>query len=175
MTDVVIREARHRHRGPAGRLLLRVCQAFAIGASVLLVLMAAMSLASIGGRALLGKPILGDYELVQVMSAAAVAMALPYCQLVRGHVIVDFFTTRAPARVNRALDLAAMLLLAGIALVVGWRVARGMVDLHRTGDASMLIGFPTWIAYVPMALSFLLLGCAALYTAFEEIRAEAAP
>lgn len=51
MTDVVIREARHRHRGPAGRLLLRVCQAFAIGASVLLVLMAAMSLASIGGRA----------------------------------------------------------------------------------------------------------------------------
>lgn len=49
MTDVVIREARHRHRGPAGRLLLRVCQAFAIGASVLLVLMAAMSLASIGG------------------------------------------------------------------------------------------------------------------------------
>ena len=84
-------------------------------------------------------------------------------------------TTRAPARVNRALDLAAMLLLAGIALVVGWRVARGMVDLHRTGDASMLIGFPTWSAYVPIALSFLLRGCAALYTAFEEIRAETAP
>lgn len=175
MADVVIREPLHHHRGPVGRLVLRASQAFAIGAAVLLVLMAAMSLASIAGRTLLGKPILGDYELVQVMSAAAVAMALPYCQLVRGHVIVDFFTTRAPAHVNRTLDLAAMLLLAGIAFVVGWRVARGMVDLHRTGDASMLIGFPTWIAYVPIAASFLLLGCAALYTAWEEIRAKAAP
>ena len=170
MTDVVIQEPRHLHRGPVGRLLLRACQAFAIGASVLLVLMAGMSLASIAGRALLGKPILGDYELVQVMSAAAVAMALPYCQLVRGHVIVDFFTTRAPARVNRTLDLVAMLLLAGIAFVVGWRVARGMVDLHRTGDASMLIGFPTWVAYVPMTASFVLLGFAALLVARDDLQ-----
>ena len=107
MADVVVSEVRSHHHGPAGRLLIASCKAFAVGAGVLLIFMAAMSLASIVGRTFLGKPILGDYELVQVLCAAAVSMALPYCQLGRGHVIVDFFTTRASKRVVRTLDVAA--------------------------------------------------------------------
>lgn len=170
MADAVMQTIRTRHRGPVGRLLVRACEAFAIGAGVLLIVMACMSLASIAGRALLGKPILGDYELVQVICAAAVAMTLPYCQLVRSHVIVDFFTSRAPASLNRKLDITATLLLALVAFGVAWRVGRGMVDVWRSGDASMLIGFPTWIPYLPMTLSFLLLGCAAVSTAWDDLR-----
>jgi TRAP-type C4-dicarboxylate transport system permease small subunit len=171
MADVIVNEVHSHHHSQPARLLIGACKAFAIGSAVLLILMAAMSLASIAGRTLLGTPILGDYELVQVMSAAAVAMALPYCQLARGHVIVDFFTSGAPASLNRALDIAASLLLALVALVVAWRVGRGTVDLWRSSDASMLIGFPTWTVYVPMTLSFVLLGAAALFTAWNDFRA----
>ena len=174
MADVIVNEVRARHHGPAGRLLIGACKAFAVGAGVLLILMAAMSLASIVGRTVLGRPILGDYELVQVLCAMAVAMSLPYCQLARGHVIVDFFTTRAPKPVNRALDVAASLLLAAIAFVVAWRLAIGLADLKRTGDASMLIGFPTWVAYAPMVLSFLLLGLAALLVVRDDLHRGAA-
>ena len=170
MADVVASEVHSHHHGPAGRLLIAACKAFAVGAGVLLILMAAMSLASIVGRTFLGKPILGDYELVQVLCAAAVSMALPYCQLARGHVIVDFFTTRVSKPVNRALDVAAGVLLAALAFVVAWRLWIGMVDLKRTGDASMLIGFPTWVAYVPMTASFVLLGFAALFIARDDLR-----
>ncbi len=170
MADVVVSEVRSHHHGPAGRLLIASCKAFAVGAGVLLIFMAAMSLASIVGRTFLGKPILGDYELVQVLCAAAVSMALPYCQLARGHVIVDFFTTRASKRVVRTLDVAAGLLLAALAFVVAWRLAIGLADLKRTGDASMLIGFPTWVAYVPMTASFALLGFAALFVARDDLR-----
>lgn len=173
MSEVVFRTGLSRHRSRSGRALIASCQAFAVVGSVLLILMAAMSLASIAGRALIGKPILGDYELVQAICAAAVAMTLPYCQLVRGHVIVDFFTTKASPRITRTLDIAASLLLAAIGFVVAWRVGRGALDLWRTGDASMLIAIPTWIPYVPIALSFALLGCAALFTAFDDIRAGA--
>ena len=60
--------------------------------------------------------------------------------------------------------------LAGFAFVVAWRLAIGMVDLKRTGDASMLIGFPTWVAYAPMVLSFVLLGLAALFIARDDLR-----
>ena len=98
MADVIVAEVHSHHHGPAGRLLIATCKAFAVGAGILLILMAAMSLASIVGRTFLGKPILGDYELVQVMCAVAVSMSLPYCQIVRGHVIVDFFTTRMSPR-----------------------------------------------------------------------------
>ena len=102
--------------------------------------------------------------------AVAVSMSLPYCQIARGHVIVDFFTTRMSMSVNRVLDVAAGVLLAGFAFVVAWRLAIGMVDLRRTGDASMLIGFPTWVAYAPMVLSFVLLGLAALFIARDDLR-----
>jgi TRAP-type C4-dicarboxylate transport system permease small subunit len=170
MADVIVDEVHSHRHGPAGRLLIATCKAFAVGAGILLILMAAMSLASIVGRTFLGSPILGDYELVQVLCAMAVSMSLPYCQIARGHVIVDFFTTRTPASVNRVLDVAAGLLLAGLAFVVAWRLAIGMVDLKRTGDASMLIGFPTWVAYAPMVLSFVLLGLAAVFIARDDLR-----
>jgi len=170
MADVIVDEVHSHRHGPAGRLLIATCKAFAVGAGILLILMAAMSLASIVGRTFLGSPILGDYELVQVLCAMAVSMSLPYCQIARGHVIVDFFTTRMSTSVNRVLDVAAGLLLAGFAFVVAWRLAIGMVDLKRTGDASMLIGFPTWVAYAPMVLSFVLLGLAAVFIARDDLR-----
>ena len=159
-----------RPTGPGGRLLDSVCRLFAVGGGIMLVLMAAMSLASVIGRSLFDRPILGDYELVQVMSAIAVSMTLPFCQLARGHVIVDFFTTRCPKRFNTGLDVAASLLLALTGFVVAWRVAVGMVELRTNADASMLLGFPTWIAYAPMVPSFFLLGCAALFTAWTDLR-----
>ena len=70
----------------------------------------------------------------------------------------------------RTLDVAAGLLLAALAFVVAWRLAIGLADLKRTGDASMLIGFPTWVAYVPMTASFALLGFAALFVARDDLR-----
>jgi hypothetical protein len=59
-----------------GRVLNKLCRAFAVGSGVTLILMSLMSLTSIVGRSLFSKPILGDYELVQMMSAVAVTMAL---------------------------------------------------------------------------------------------------
>ena len=170
MADVIVNEVQSQYLGPADRLLVGTCRAFAVGAGVLLILMAAMSLASIVGRTFLGKPILGDYELVEVMCAVAVSMSLPYCQIARGNVIVDFFTTGMSPQVVRALDVFASLLLAVIAFVVAWRLAIGMVGLRHNGDASMLIGFPIWVAYAPMVLSFLLLGLAALFIARDDLR-----
>lgn len=159
-----------RPAGPVGRLLDALCRLFAVGGAIVLISMAAMSLASILGRTFFDVPILGDYELVQTMSAIAISMTLPFCQMARGHVIVDFFTLWCPKRVNRALDLIAALLLALAGFVVSWRVTVGMLDLRANGDASMLLGVPTWIAYAPMIPSFFLLGCAALYTAWLDSR-----
>ena len=154
----------------AGRVLHKVCRAFAVGSGLMLIAMSLMSVGSIVGRALFSTPILGDYELVQAMSAIAVSMALPFCQLIRGHIIVDFFTTGAPKKFNRCLDIVASLILAVAGFVFAWRITLGMFDLRGSGDASMLLNLPTWWAYLPMVPSFFLLGCAALYTAWVDFR-----
>ncbi len=149
-----------------GRVLNKLCRAFAVGSGLTLIAMSLMSLTSIVGRSLFSKPILGDYELVQMMSAVAVTMALPFCQMIRGHIIVDFFTANAPKRFNRACDIVASLMLSVAGFVFAWRIAVGMFELRNSGDASMLLTMPIWWGYLPMVPSFFLLGCAALYTAW---------
>jgi TRAP-type C4-dicarboxylate transport system permease small subunit len=159
-----------RPTDPVGRVLDRVSRLFAVCSGLMLIAMALMSVYSIVGRSLLGKPVLGDYEMVQMMSAIAVTMALPFCQMVGGHVIVDFFTTRFSPRVNGVLDALAALLLAACAFAIAWRVAGATLELRRNHDATMLLNLPTWWGYAPMAPSFFLLGCAALYTAWLRAR-----
>jgi TRAP-type C4-dicarboxylate transport system permease small subunit len=169
MADAIFVDKNAQPVALVGRILSRLCRAFAIGSGLMLIAMSLMSVGSIIGRALFSKPILGDYELVQAMSAVAVSMALPFCQMIRGHIIVDFFTTGAPPKFNKFFDVVASLLLAIAGFVFSWRIALGMFELRANGDASMLLNLPTWWAYAPMVPSFFLLGCAALYTAWADI------
>lgn len=168
MADALFVDNMARPVGLAGRVLNALCRAFAIGSGVTLILMALMSLTSIVGRALFDKPILGDYELVQMLSAVAVTMALPFCQMIRGHIIVDFFTTALPARINKRLDIFASLVMAVAAFIFSWRITLAMIDLYGNGDSTMLLNLSTWWGYAPMVPSFFLLGCAALYTAWVD-------
>lgn len=169
MADAIFVDNAARPISLVGRVLNALCRVFAIGSGVTLMLMALMSVVSILGRSLFSKPILGDYELVQMMSAVAVTMALPFCQMIRGHIIVDFFTANAPKKFNRACDIVASLLLAVAAFAFSWRITLGMFDLQGSNDASMLLNLPIWWGYVPMIPSFFLLGCAALYTAWVDL------
>lgn len=159
-----------RPTDPVGRALDGISRLFAICSGLMLVAMALMSVYSIVGRAFFDKPLLGDYELVQMMSAVAVTMALPFCQMVRGHVIVDFFTVRNAPRTNDVLDALAALLLAICAFALAWRVTVATFEFGRNNDASMLLNLPTWWGYAPMGPSFFLLGCAALYTGWQHAR-----
>ena len=108
------------------------------------------------------------------MSAIAVTMSLPFCQMIRGHIIVDFFTVGLPRKVNRVFDVFASLILAVAAFAFTWRIGIGMFDLRENGDASMLLNVPTWWGYAPMVLSFFLLGCTALYTAWVDLTGDRA-
>ncbi|MDP1733737.1 MAG: TRAP transporter small permease [Sulfuritalea sp.] len=166
MADALFVDTDVRPDALIGRVLNMLCRVFAVCAGVMLILMALMSLTSIVGRALFDKPILGDYELVQMMSAVAVTMSLPFCQMIRGHIIVDFFTTALPVSITKKLDIVASLVMAVAAFLFSWRITLGMIDLYGNGDSTMLLNLSTWWGYAPMVPSFFLLGCAALYTAW---------
>jgi TRAP-type C4-dicarboxylate transport system permease small subunit len=135
-----------------------------------LVAMALMSLASIVGRTFFDAPVVGDYELVQIACAAAVSLALPYTQWVRGHVIVDFFTVKANPKFVLALDAVAAAVLCAFALTFAWRMWVNMIELMDGWDASLMLNIPTWWGYVPMVPSFALLGLIAAYHCVSDIQ-----
>lgn len=129
-----------------------------------------MSAASIGGRAL-HRPIQGDFELIQIGCAVAIAFFLPYCQLARANIIVDFFTARAPRRTQRTLDAAGAVALALAMALIAWRSGAGTAAMKAGGEVSMISGVPLWIAYAAMTPAFALAAAAGVYTAWRDWRA----
>ncbi|RPH75806.1 MAG: TRAP transporter small permease [Candidatus Rokuibacteriota bacterium] len=133
--------------------------------------MTGMSVVSIAGRTVLSRPLAGDFELVQVGCAVAVAAFLPYCQLRRGNIIVDFFTVRAGPRVQASLDALGAVLLAAVMALLAWRTAAGMLTVKAAGEITMIVGFPVWLGYAAIVPSLALTALVGLATALEALKA----
>lgn len=159
-----------RGHGPVGQALDRLCRALAVAGGALLAGIALMVVASVAGRACCAAPVPGDYELVQVAVAAAVSLCLPWCQLRRGHIAVDFFTARLSPRTQLRLDAAGALALAAAVALLAWRAAVGAADLHAAGETTMIVGFPVWIGYAATLPGLALAAVAALYVAADDWR-----
>lgn len=153
------------------RALDVLARAFAFAGGVVLVAMTGMSVVSIAGRTVLSRPLAGDFELVQVGCAVAVAAFLPYCQLRRGNIIVDFFTVRAGPRVQAALDALGALLLVAVMALLAWRTAAGMLTVKAAGEITMIVGFPVWLGYAAIVPSLALTALVGLATALEALKA----
>ncbi|MGH6902063.1 MAG: TRAP transporter small permease subunit, partial [Geminicoccaceae bacterium] len=84
--------------GPLGRALHLTATAVALIGGAILFALTLLTVVSVAGRAVFSAPIPGDFELVEVGMAVAIFAFLPYCQIVRGNVIVDLFTAKASPR-----------------------------------------------------------------------------
>ena len=134
--------------------LAKLC---AIAAGLLLIAVTLMTCGSLIGRNLLGKTIVGDFELSAAAAGAAVALFMPWCQLQRGNIIVDFFTVKASEQTRSRLDRFGAFLLAAVMSLLAWRTSLGGLSAWNSGSGSMLMNFPTWVVYStmvpPMALT----------------------
>ena len=149
-----------------GHLLFHAARALALAGGLVIVALTLMSLVSIAGRALFDTPVPGDYELIQLGCAVAVASFLPLTQLRGGHVIVDFFTARSRPAVREWLDALGALLVGLAGALIAWRMTHGAISLREANDQSTILGVPTWYAVALMLPSFALLAITGLYTAW---------
>lgn len=134
---------------------------------VLMGLVIAMTCASVLGRNTTGTAITGDFELTGVATGMAMALFMPWCQLQRGHIIVDFFTAKTSAATVDALDRMGGLALAALMAVLAWRTALGGLNAWGNHAASMLMGFPDWLVYAAMAPALALSAAIALAQALQ--------
>ena len=130
-------------------------------------LVIAMTCASVVGRNTTGTAITGDFELTGVATGIAMALFMPWCQLQRGHIIVDFFTAKASAKVVDALDRLGCLALAALMAVLAWRTSLGGLNAWGNHAASMLMGVPDWTVYAGMTPPLLLCALIALAQALQ--------
>lgn len=131
----------------------------AILAGVVLTLITIITVMAVLGREMLGKTVAGDFELVGVAAGAAIALFLPWCQVKRGNIVVDFFTAGASEKSIQRMDRFGSLLMALMAGVFAWRSTLGGLNVYNTHSGTMMLNFPEWIIYAlmvpPLALTSL--------------------
>jgi TRAP-type C4-dicarboxylate transport system permease small subunit len=129
------------------RVLESLAKLCAVAAGVLLTVITLMTCISIIGRNTTGWTIVGDFELSGSAAGAAIALFMPWCQCRRGHIIVDFFTTRASTGTQAGLDRFGALLMALVMGLMTWRSGIGGISAWKSQAGSMMLGFPEWIVY----------------------------
>lgn len=145
-----------RPTDPVGRVLYRISWFLAIIGGVILSALAALTAISIVGRAIPGVgPINGDFEIVALGTGLAVFCFLPWCQLARGNVVVDFFMTKAPTRAKTFFDTIGALMYLVIASLLTWRMVFGGIEMYETSEKSLTLNFPRWTTF---PISIILMG-----------------
>ncbi|MES2940392.1 MAG: TRAP transporter small permease [Pseudomonadota bacterium] len=144
------------------RILEPLAKFCAVLAGVLLTGITLMICASLIGRNTVGTTLVGDFELTGVATGAAIALFMPWCQLRRGNIIVDFFTAKASARTNARLDRFGALLLACVYVLLAWRTSVGGLNSWSTHSETQILGFPEWLTYAAMVPPFVLTALIAL-------------
>ncbi|OBA00238.1 TRAP transporter small permease [Halomonas sp. G11] len=162
------------------RSLETLCRFAAISGGLLVASLALITVVSILGRWLASAPVLGDlslldwvgpitgnYELVEMGTAIAVFLFLPYCHLRGGHVTVDLVVMHAPTVIQRLLAIVAELLFLAVAGLMTWRLYHGLLDKHRYMETSMLLDIPLWWGYIGGIVGLALLTAVCLYRAID--------
>ena len=153
----------HAHPVPLPAWLTALCRIFAgIGGITLLAIML-MTVASVVLRTVIGKPIAGDFEMVEVGCAITIFCFLPWCQSTGGNVLVDFFTQNTGARNNHLLEAFGDLIYLLLAALLLWRLIYGGMDMYAYNEQSMVLRIPIWWSFIIIlpAMALLAVTCAA--------------
>lgn len=145
----------------------------ALAGGVLLVAVAATVVVSVTLRSDLVKAsgVPGDFELVQMITAICAFAFLPLCQLRRGNIFVDTFTSKFPLRVNRMIDATWDVVFGLAMIVIAWRLVVGAMNAWGSGENSMVLRFPLYVPVAVCAVLAALLAVVCFVTAARRAKA----
>jgi len=101
------------------------------------------------------RPIVGTYEIVAFSAAVAIGFSLPLTSWMRGHVYVDLFTEKLSAKTRNLLNIATRCIVLVLFSLIGWRLMKYGINLHRVKEVSMTLQLPFFpVAYGLAACCF---------------------
>lgn len=161
--------------GGFGRGLLATTRALAVLGGAVLVLVVAVTTASVAGRYLFSAPIPGDYEITEFGCGIAILLFFPFCEMSAGNIKAEFFTEWLSERWKQALNIASEIAFIGMATLLGWRFVVGGLRRLADGQLYMHLGIPIWWGYVPGAIAMALLVVVCLWRTHDFYRRLKAP
>jgi len=102
--------------------------------------------------------------------AIALFFFLPYCQIVRGNVAVDYLVSKASAQSKAWLAAIGNIIFTVIAAVLAWELFNGFLDrLGPYGETTWILGVPMKWGYLAAFVASFLLAAVCAYTAVRSV------
>jgi TRAP-type C4-dicarboxylate transport system permease small subunit len=98
------------------------------------------------------RPIVGTYELVGLMGALVVGLAIPQTSRLKGHVVMDFLTANASSGLDALLHILTRLLGTALFFIISVNLLEMGRDLLRTGETTLTLHIPMYP--LPFVLAF---------------------
>lgn len=154
---------------PISRVVIPVARLAAIACGWLVLALSVAVSVEIVGRKLFGFSLQGVDDLGGYALAIVAVIGASYTMAMRGHTRVDVFLVRMPARVQRLLNMLAMVTLAGFAAFATWRGATVLAEsIEFQSVASNPMQTPLW---QPQGLWLIGLGLFALIATVYAVHA----
>lgn len=131
-------------------------------AAGIIFLMMFLVTADVAGRYVFNKPIKGALEIAELMMVLLVFLAMSYCTLKAGHVVVDLVTSRLSSRTNAILNVVTSLASAVIVGFIAWQL--GMKGWREVVSSSSRL---TLLLQIPEAPFYLVAAIGSLIACVE--------
>jgi TRAP-type C4-dicarboxylate transport system permease small subunit len=153
-----------REDGPQRGIVPKLDRYTAVGTKFLfyiagigLVGMLVLIVADVIGIKIFSKPVPGGIEYVSFLSVVAIAFAVPFTQVMRGHVAVDFIIEHFPPRSKTIIDVLTTFLSVCVFALLAYYSFKYAGQLRASGEVSMTQKIPFYPFVYGMAVSVLAL------------------
>lgn len=120
-------------------------------ASVLLLLLAFLTLGDVIGRNLLGSPLPGATELTELGLIGVTFLLYPQLAYRQQHIVIDLFDNVTPRAMKRVQSVLAAVLGAGVFAILAWRLGVQGLRVAGYGDITPYLQLPLAPAYYFMS------------------------
>jgi TRAP-type C4-dicarboxylate transport system permease small subunit len=135
------------------KFLRRITSGMRSTGALMLVAMTVLTCVDVIGR-LFKHPVFGSVELMSLMGALTVAMALPDTHAARGHIGVELFVNRLPGKPRAVVALISGLMSLILFFLVSWQMLEYSVKMMKSGEVSMNLSLPEYLIIFSVAVGF---------------------
>lgn len=137
------------------RFVYSLSELMNLGAALCVLGMMLLTAFDVVGR-LFKHPILGAYEMVGLLGALTIALAIPSTTRHKGHVAVEFVVEKLPPGLQRAGLIIANGLSLALFLLIAWQTFIYAGILRRTGEVTLSLQLPFYPVVYAIAAAALL-------------------
>jgi TRAP-type C4-dicarboxylate transport system permease small subunit len=141
-----------------------MCRSLLLVAEITLAFMFVFTLADVLMRGL-GRPMVGDYEIISFLGAVVIGFSLPYTSALKGHVFVDFLVEKLPGRWKAMMEISTRIISIALFLWIAWNFVVMSLDLIKSKEVTPVFRLP----FYPISLGLALCSLVQCVTFLAEI------